>query len=115
MKETTHTLTCSLCGEILTEERVREFGGRILCDSCYEDNTVVCSYCGDRIWDEDDYGDGSTHLCIGCYDDHYTRCNGCNRLINNEDAYYEDDYSDNPYCEQCYNAMLKKAIKSYYT
>ena len=113
-KETTHTLTCSLCGEILTEGNTREFGGRTLCEDCYESNTIVCDHCGDRIWDEDDYGDGSTHLCIGCYDDHYTRCNGCNRLINNEDAYYEDDYSDNPYCEQCYNAMLKKAIKSYY-
>ncbi len=113
-KETTHTLTCLLCGEVLTEETVREFEGRTLCENCYESNTTVCDHCGDRIWDEDDYGDGNIHLCLECHDDHYTRCNGCNRLIRNDDAYYEDDYSDNPYCEQCYNRMIKAAIKSYY-
>ena len=114
MNETSNQLTCSFCGGALTEETAREFGGRILCENCYESNTVVCARCGDRIWDSDSRGDEDTPLCIDCHDDHYTHCEDCDRLISNEDAYYEDDSSEYAYCERCYNRRINAPIKSYY-
>lgn len=109
----TEKLTCAFCGAILDESEVRTFGGRILCESCFEHDTVVCACCGDRIWENDSHGDEYTQLCCDCYDDRYTHCERCNRLIRNDDAYYTDEYSDSPYCEECYDNIIKASIKPY--
>ena len=30
-------LTCSVCGAILDEETVHEFGGILMCDTCFDE------------------------------------------------------------------------------
>ena len=104
-------LTCSMCGEILTEENMYEFDGSLFCRHCLGEQTVVCNCCGRRIWQSDDEGDENISLCSRCRDS-YTECSDCGRLVYNDDAYYEDG-SDIPYCENCYDRLRGQAIKSY--
>lgn len=43
-------LTCSHCGEVLTEETMREFDGEIMCEHCLDERTTICECCNERIW-----------------------------------------------------------------
>ena len=65
-------LTCSMCGEILTEESMYEFDGSLFCRHCLGEQTAVCNCCGRRIWQNDDEGDENIALrksrcCVNLY------------------------------------------------
>ena len=103
---------CSVCGADIAGDEVCEFDGKVMCRECFEGGTTTCDCCGIRIWSDDAQGDSGVTLCNRCYEYNYTTCDGCGRLISNDDAMYEDD-SDYPYCESCYERIIKSAIKSY--
>ena len=105
-------LTCSVCGAILDEEMVHEFGGHIMCDDCFDEQTVECECCHERIWREDAEMDNQTTVCRDCFDDFYTTCEMCGRLIHRDYACYAED-SDDPYCDDCFSKLEDKPIKSY--
>lgn len=106
-------LTCTFCGEVLTDETAVSFGGKTLCQTCYMNNTVVCHGCGERIWRDDAQGDSNIILCDNCYEYDYTTCESCGRLISNDSANYEDCDSDTPYCDECFSKLEDKPIHSY--
>lgn len=110
MKE--EQFTCSVCGAVLTEETKREFGGEIMCEHCFNEQTVECDCCHERIWQDDNCGDEDNPLCGACYDYYYTHCDICGRLILRDDACYEED-DDCPYCNDCYERINSDMIKSY--
>lgn len=106
---------CSCCGGEYPLEKFTEFDGSLLCSDCFTVETVICSHCGKRIWIEDNSGSDSIPLCQTCYDNYYTSCTECERIILRSDAYYEDDESEDPYCQECYNSICNgKSIKDYY-
>ena len=107
---------CTMCHDEHPREDLYEFEDQLLCDYCLEDHTVVCAHCGERIWRDDDAGDADTHLCRSCYDQYYEHCDHCGRVILEEDAYYLDDDSDAPLCEECHDLLEEKAelIHGYY-
>jgi len=90
MKESKHKCeTCSLCGEVYTDDKLTELDGKRLCPECLSRETIVCSHCGERIWSVDNQGTLNMPLCQECYDEHYTSCVECGRIIHREDARYE--------------------------
>lgn len=103
---------CSVCGAEIVGDDVCEFDDKVMCMECFEGGTTTCDCCGIRIWSDDAQGDSGVTLCSRCYEYTYTNCEGCGRLISNDDAMYEDE-SDYPYCESCYERIIKSAIKSY--
>lgn len=105
-------ITCSHCGAVLTEETKREFGGEIMCEHCFNEQTVECDCCHERIWQDDNCGNEDTPLCGACYDYYYTHCERCGRLILRDNACYEED-DDYPYCNDCYERINSDMIKSY--
>lgn len=105
-------LTCSHCGEVLTEETMREFDGEIMCEHCLDELTTICECCNERILRDNAESDGYTTLCYNCYDNFYHYCCECGRLVHQSDVYYEDG-SDEPYCETCYDKLDNNAIKTY--
>ncbi len=109
MKE---NLVCYFCGEELGGETVHSLDERIMCESCFDEQTTTCECCGEIIWQDDASGDSNITLCNHCYEHHYNICENCGRVISNDDAYYDDD-SDYPYCYTCYNKLQEKSIKSY--
>ncbi len=112
MKET--KTTCSHCGAaILSEEESRSFDGQMLCGDCFREQTVVCDCCGKRVWRDNAEGDAHVTLCSPCYNYEYVNCEDCGRLVHKDDAYYENDDSDYPYCQDCWNRMNNRSIKNY--
>ena len=104
-------LVCAFCGENLTEETLKEFDDKVMCEHCFDEKTTVCDNCGDRIWRDDAEGDSTCVLCSHCREYSYTTCDECGRLIHNDDARYEDD--DYPYCIECYQRHQDCSIKNY--
>lgn len=104
-------LPCTNCGELHPPDSLTVFGDSHLCPTCLSRETVVCHFCGDRIWVEDDAGDSHTHLCSSCRES-YLRCTRCGRLVHEDDANYPDD-EDDPYCDDCIDALDTRAIHSY--
>ena len=88
------TRVCDICGREHPLSELKEFGGVLLCESCWNSETIVCSQCGKRIWLDDNESDGDTPLCQTCYDRYYTTCVEYGTPIHHADAYYidEDDY-----------------------
>ena len=113
MKENHETYVCSECGAKLTQKTMHEFDGQILCESCLDEHTVLCDCCSTRIWRDNAEGDSHHTLCSRCYEDRYTTCDGCGRLIRINDAYYDDDDSEYPYCEECFLKRREIPIKAY--
>lgn len=101
---------CSVCGAKLKEEEAKNFDGKTMCLSCFDEHTVACDDCGTRVWQDEAEGNDHRTLCYDCYSRYYTTCESCGELIRNDEAYYEDDY---PYCHSCYQKLEDKAIKSY--
>ena len=66
------TRVCDICGREHPLSELKEFGGVLLCESCWNSETIVCSQCGKRIWLDDNESDGDTPLCQTCYDRYYT-------------------------------------------
>ena len=95
-------LVCTCCGEETNEDNSYAFGGELLCDTCYFEETVECEHCGNRIWNDDNSGSDSVPLCGSCYDNYYTTCEDCGRIIHRDYANYIDDYDDIPYCDTRY-------------
>lgn len=95
------THKCSQCGCIITEAESCTFDGKLLCQSCFDDQTVVCDNCGTRIWVEESCGDG-LNLCDECFSENYSHCHTCGRLIHESETRY--DSWDNPYCRSCFHA-----------
>ena len=106
-------LVCNECGRNLGGETVMEFENDIFCEECFLRLTVVCSCCERRIWRDDAEGDSFTPLCRHCYDYEYTNCERCGCLLENNSAYYYEDDSDYPYCQECYERIMAEPIKSY--
>ena len=105
---------CQWCENEFLEEQLIEFEGDLVCSHCLDLETVVCSHCGGRIWINDNAGNDSVPLCERCYENHYTTCTHCERIINRDYAYYENDYSDEPYCHDCFNQYSNsRSIKDY--
>ena len=98
------SLVCSFCGAKLTDETAHEFDGKILCESCLNENTTLCSCCLDRIWTDDAEGNDIHTLCRYCYENNYVTCSSCGALIHNDDACYDDD-NDDAYCQSCYDKL----------
>lgn len=105
-------IICSQCGAVLTEETKREFGGEIMCEHCFDEQTIECDCCHERIWRDNAESDGYTTLCYRCYENSYNYCCECGRLVHLSDVYYEDG-GDSPYCEACYDKLDNQAIKPY--
>ena len=106
-------LTCSYCGAELTEATAHHFDGVTMCEDCLDNQTVICDNCGDRIWRNNSEGDRYVTLCISCFENQYTVCEECGRLVHNDEAFSVED-SDYYYCQDCYNRLKNRAIKSYY-
>ena len=109
------TRVCDICGREHPLSELKEFGGVLLCESCWNSETIVCSQCGKRIWLDDNESDGDTPLCQTCYDRYYTTCVDCGRTIHQDDAYYidEDDYDARCYACHCRHAD-QRVIHDYY-
>ena len=109
------TRVCDICGREHPLSELKEFGGVLLCESCWNSETIVCSQCGKRIWLDDNEGDSETPLCSRCYDRYYTTCTDCGRTIHQDDAYYidEDDYDARCYTCHCRHAD-HRVIHDYY-
>jgi len=104
---------CEICGKELGKEEINEFGGKVLCKHCLDNETQICEVCHTRIWNNDDYGDDYTSLCRNCYNEHYTRCERCNDLIHRDDANYFGG-CDSPYCNECFDELEENsAIHDY--
>lgn len=106
---------CDICGREHPLSELKEFGGMLLCESCWNSETIVCSQCGKRIWLDDNESDGDTPLCQTCYDRYYTTCVDCGRTIHQDDAYYvdEDDYEAR--CYLCHSRRMdRRVIHDYY-
>lgn len=106
-------LICTCCGEETDENNSYTFGGELLCDTCYFEETVECEHCGCRIWSDDNSGSDSVPLCGSCYDNYYTTCEDCGRIIHRDCANYVDDYDDIPYCDSCVDAHRSHSIHDY--
>ena len=109
------TRVCDICGREHPLSELKEFGGVLLCESCWNSETIVCSQCGKRIWLDDNESDGDTPLCQTCYDRYYTTCVDCGRTIHQDDAYYvdEDDYEAR--CYLCHSRRMdRRVIHDYY-
>lgn len=104
---------CSECGAEVEREKLFEFDGKHLCESCLNEFTTVCDCCGNRIWECDAEGDANVTLCHHCYEYNYCECEECGRLIHNEDTYRIDDDDDYSYCYECYQKLSNTPIKSY--
>ena len=70
-------ITCSICGQIISQKNVIEFNEAIMCTDCYDAETVRCDCCGERIWRRDAEGNDAITLCVNCYDNRYTTCEDC--------------------------------------
>ena len=115
MKETKTKKVCAECGKELSDGHWEEFDGKILCRECLEYLTVVCQDCGERMYRGANAGTSSHPLCDTCEERSYTYCEQCGRLLRNEDAYYfDDDDSDCPYCQSCFERTNRRTIKDYY-
>lgn len=105
---------CAHCGaRILSEEEAHSFDGQILCATCFSEQTTTCDNCGDRIWRDSAEGDTHLTICHHCYEYEYVNCEDCGKLVHKDYAYYENDDSDYPYCQDCWNRMNNRAIKNY--
>ena len=63
----------------------------------------ICLECGGTL----------ENSCIGgtcpdCRDENHVRCIHCDEFISRDDAFY---YSDEPYCEHCYNDMFSQCYR----
>ena len=106
---------CENCGKRMPLASAVDFEGCTLCQDCFDQRTVVCDHCGTRIWADENAGDNYTHLCQSCYERYYVTCVRCGRVIHEDDACYEDEDSDDPLCEACYERCRNgKAIHDYY-
>lgn len=106
--------SCSICGEVYTEDKLVELDGKRICPECLASETRICSHCGERIWSVDNQGTLSMPLCQECYDEHYTSCSECGRIIHRDDAHYED-CGDEPICYRCYEDNCgNEYIEDYY-
>ena len=105
-------IICDFCGEILTDETAHKFDGKILCESCLNENTTLCSCCLDRIWSDEAEGNDILTLCRYCYENNYVTCSSCGSLIHNDDACYDDD-NDDAYCQSCYDKLSSNEIRAY--
>ena len=105
-------VVCSVCGAKLTEEDAMEFGGQIMCETCFNEKTVLCDNCNKRIWRDDAEEDSNYTLCSRCYEYSFVSCERCGRLIHNDDALYEEG-EDYPYCRDCFEKLNDNAIKNY--
>jgi hypothetical protein len=96
------TQKCTLCQNEHDSEDLIFFQDSLLCQSCLDSETVICRRCSERIWVNDAEDED---LCQHCFDNYYVYCSDCGRVVHNDDTYYEeeDDYSDNPFCYDCYN------------
>ena len=54
------TRVCDICGREHPLSELKEFGGVLLCESCWNSETIVCSQCGKRIWLDNNESDGDT-------------------------------------------------------
>ena len=108
------TRVCDICGREHPLSELKEFGGVLLCEFCWNSETIVCSQCGKRIWLDDNESDGDTPLCQTCYDRYYTTCVDCGRTIHQDDAYYVDE----EYEARCYSCHCRRmdgrVIHDYY-
>lgn len=109
------TKACTVCGQKVNAEEIYEFDGEALRIDCLEEHTTLCYHCGRRIWRDNNYGNSDVPLCEQCYDEQYTVCTHCDAVIRRDYAYYENDESDEPYCERCFHRCVStKVIKDYY-
>lgn len=104
------TRVCDICGREHPLSELKEFGGVLLCESCWNSETIVCSQCGKRIWLDDNESDGDTPLCQTCYDRYYTTCVDCGRTIHQDDAYYEDADSYTARCCRCHCRYADRSV-----
>ncbi len=97
-------ITCCSCGAELDENEVYLFDNQDYCEDCFYDNTFICDSCGGRFHiDDENSVNNDSVVCDGCYDEYYTSCYQCGRIILREEANYsEDNYDDEPLCDDCY-------------
>ena len=109
----TEPLHCDICSDECPSEELRHFGGRSLCQNCFDTETVLCDCCGGRIWETNAIIEGNTQLCQNCIENNYTHCESCDALIHNDDAYYPSDDDNTSYCYDCYDDAAACSIHSY--
>ena len=109
----TEPLHCDICSDECPSEDLHHFGGRSLCQNCFDTETVVCERCGERVWISHAHEDDCHSLCRSCFDDYYTTCSDCGAIISNENAYYPNDDDDTPYCCDCCDGATTCSIHSY--
>ena len=105
-------ILCNECGCVVPEESARYLRGMAYCEECFSRETVICDSCGERIPRVESESDGNITLCRGCYDDYYVVCRNCGDFVSNDNAIYNDD-NDYYYCEDCYEKIRNRPIKSY--
>ena len=142
-KNTKGKFVCSECGEILTEENMHEFEGRVFCERCLDNHTTLCSGCGRRIFIEDSTEFDRQTMCVDCLNEQTSVCEACGRRMWNDDVCGDSnvvlcsdceeynytncdncgrlihrdeahyDDDDYAYCGSCYEKLKGKPIHSY--
>ena len=56
---------CDICGCVI-EGEAKEFGGKKLCEDCFESEVVECNECGEQMWKHDAFYFDDNYLCEDC-------------------------------------------------
>ena len=87
-----------------------------VCEDCFDEYYVNCDDCGTIIARDDSYQSyEGNYYCESCQTN-YCSCEDCGQIIDNEDnCYYADDdeYSEYPYCRDCFLRRQPQVINSY--
>lgn len=99
---TNETTTCPLCGQVLTNENVVEFGGFLICEDC-EPYAYICEYCGEICDDRTSVAYETVDLAVVCDDciyRHYEQCDDCGAYVGMGHLNYIDG-NDRYVCDRC--------------
>ena len=103
---------CVDCGDIFSNEVMREGAGEEYCDSCWAEKFFECDGCGNvtrmryRYTAVDD-----NEYCESCYSERFTSCEECGESGWRDDMFYDEEH-DGYYCATC-RQRCPKVIHQY--
>lgn len=123
----THDMLCEICGKPVNgENHVRD--GKVVCDTCMEENTVFCDCCGRLTLEQNVHYINGEFVCDDCMERYYFVCDCCGEVVHRNhirwsmDCRICDCCADNYYytCADCGelipedDAVWDDASESYY-
>ena len=104
--------TCEDCGKVVYRDEVTEvhghYGADYVCDKCLEESDDIreCECCELYYRESEGVTDNeNTFYCEDCYNRYYYTCSQCGNFVHHEDVYFQNDDSDYPLCESCYDEI----------